>query len=142
MIKVTHYKIADYMKRIFVNGTFDVLHLGHLAMLNFAKSLGDHLTVAIDSDIRIKRLKGPTRPINSYTERKIMLENLKAVDEVKIFDTDEDLINIIKTCDIMVKGSDYKTLPIIGNEYIEVVLFERIDGYSSTKKIQDIIDRR
>ena len=130
------------MKRIFVNGTFDVLHLGHLAMLNFAKSLGDHLTVAIDSDTRIKRLKGPTRPINSYTERKIMLENLKAVDEVKIFDTDEDLINIIKTCDIMVKGSDYKTLPIIGKEYIEVVLFERIDGYSSTKKIQDIIDRR
>lgn len=130
------------MKRIFVNGTFDVLHLGHLAMLNFAKSLGDHLTVAIDSDTRIKRLKGPTRPINSYTERKIMLENLKAVDEVKIFDTDEDLINIIKTCDIMVKGSDYKTLPIIGKEYIEVVLFERIDGYSSTEKIQDIIDRR
>ena len=130
------------MKRIFVNGTFDVLHLGHLAMLNFAKGLGDHLTVAIDSDTRIKRLKGPTRPINSYTERKIMLENLKAVDEVKIFDTDEDLINIIKTCDIMVKGGDYKTLPIIGKEYIEVVLFERIDGYSSTKKIQDIIDRR
>jgi hypothetical protein len=57
------------------------------------------------------------------------------------FDTDEDLINIIKTCDIMVKGGDYKTLPIIGKEYVTVVLFERIDEYSSTKKIQHIIDR-
>jgi rfaE bifunctional protein nucleotidyltransferase chain/domain len=129
------------MKKVFVNGTFDILHLGHLAMLNFAKGLGDHLTVAIDSDARIKRLKGPSRPINSYVERRIMLENLKAVDEVKIFDTDEDLINIIKTCDIMVKGGDYKTLPIIGKEHIEVVLFDRIDGYSSTQKIQSIINR-
>jgi D-beta-D-heptose 7-phosphate kinase/D-beta-D-heptose 1-phosphate adenosyltransferase len=129
------------MTRVFVNGTFDVLHLGHLAMLNYAKTLGDHLVVAIDSDERVKRLKGPSRPINDVNERKIMLENLKAVDQVEIFDTDEDLINIIKTCDIMVKGGDYKTLPIIGKEYVTVVLFERIDEYSSTKKIQHIIDR-
>lgn len=128
-------------KRIFVNGTFDVLHLGHLALLNFAKSLGNHLTVAIDSDARVQRLKGPSRPINSVIERKIMLENLKAVNEVKIFDTDEDLINIIKTCDIMVKGGDYSSLPILGKEFIEVVLFDRINGYSSTEKIQDIIAR-
>ena len=124
-----------------MNGTFDVLHLGHLAMLNYAKTLGDHLVVAIDSDKRVKRLKGPSRPINNVNERKVMLENLKAVDQVEIFDTDEDLINIIKTCDIMVKGGDYKTLPIIGKEYVTVVLFERIDEYSSTKKIQHIIDR-
>jgi rfaE bifunctional protein nucleotidyltransferase chain/domain len=129
------------MKRVFVNGTFDVLHLGHLAMLNYAKTLGDHLVVAIDSDERVKRLKGSSRPINNVNERKVMLENLKAVDQVEIFDTDEDLINIIKTCDIMVKGGDYKTLPIIGKEYVTVVLFERIDEYSSTKKIQHIIDR-
>jgi D-beta-D-heptose 7-phosphate kinase/D-beta-D-heptose 1-phosphate adenosyltransferase len=129
------------MKRVFVNGTFDVLHLGHLAMLNYAKTLGDHLVVAIDSDERVKRLKGLSRPINNVNERKVMLENLKAVDQVEIFDTDEDLINIIKTCDIMVKGGDYKTLPIIGKEYVTVVLFERIDEYSSTKKIQHIIDR-
>lgn len=129
------------MKRVFVNGTFDVLHLGHLAMLNYAKSLGDCLVVAIDSDERVKRLKGPSRPINDVNERKVMLENLKSVDQVEIFDTDEDLINIIKTCDIMVKGGDYKTLPIIGKEFIDVVLFERIDEYSSTKKIQHIIDR-
>ena len=129
------------MKRIFVNGTFDVLHLGHLAMLNFAKSLGNHLVVAIDSDERVRKLKGLSRPINNVVERKVMLENLKAVDSVEIFDTDEDLINIIKTCDIMVKGGDYKTLPIIGKEFVTVVLFERIDEYSSTKKIQHIINR-
>lgn len=129
------------MKKIFVNGTFDVLHLGHLAMLNFAKSLGDYLVVGIDSDDRVKKLKGPNRPINSYSERKVMLENLKAVDEVQMFHTDEDLVNIIKTCDVMVKGGDYKTLPIIGKEYIEVILFDRINGYSSTEKIQNIITR-
>lgn len=129
------------MKKIFVNGTFDILHPGHLAMLNYAKSLGDILVVAIDSDDRIRRLKGFNRPINTLYERRIILENLKAVDEVKVFDTDTELIDLIKTCDIMVKGGDYKNLPIIGKEYIDVVLFEKINDYSSTKKIQDIINR-
>lgn len=129
------------MKRIFVNGTFDVLHVGHLALLNFAKTLGDHLVVGIDSDERVKYLKGKHRPINNVYERKVMLQNLKAVDEVAIFDTDEDLIELIKQSDIMVKGGDYSNLPIIGKEYTTVVLFERINGYSSTEKIQDIINR-
>lgn len=130
------------MKKIFVNGTFDVLHLGHLAMLNFARGLGDHLTVAIDSDERVKRLKGSTRPINNVLERKTLLENLKSVDKVEIFDTDQDLIDIISQCDIMVKGGDYRNLPIIGKDHIsEIILFDRIDGYSSTQKIQDIISR-
>ena len=129
------------MKRIFVNGTFDVLHVGHLALLNFAKTLGDHLIVGIDSDERVKDLKGKHRPINNVYERKVMLQNLKAVDEVAIFDTDEDLIELIKQSDIMVKGGDYSNLPIIGKEYTTVVLFERINGYSSTEKIQDIINR-
>jgi D-beta-D-heptose 7-phosphate kinase/D-beta-D-heptose 1-phosphate adenosyltransferase len=110
-------------------------------MLNFARSLGQHLTVAIDSDERVRRLKGPNRPINTVTERMILLKNLKAVDDVKVFDTDEDLIDIIKTCDIMVKGGDYSNLPIIGKEHIQVILFERINGYSSTEKIQDIVNR-
>lgn len=130
------------MKRVFVNGTFDVLHLGHLAMLNFAKGLGDYLVVAIDSDERVRRIKGPSRPINTVHERKTLLENLKAVDEVQIFDTDQDLIDIISSCDVMVKGGDYRTLPIIGKDNIsEIVLFDRIDEYSSTKKIQSIINR-
>ena len=88
------------MKKIVVNGTFDVLHLGHLALLNYAKSLGDHLTVAIDSDQRVKLLKGNTRPINSAVERKTLLENLRAVDQVEIFNLDSELIDIIKKCSI------------------------------------------
>jgi len=78
-------------KSVFVNGTFDILHLGHLALLNYAKSLGDTLFVAIDSDERIKLLKGPTRPIYDAFQRKTMLLNLKAVDEVEVFSSNEEL---------------------------------------------------
>ena len=127
------------MTRIFVNGTFDVLHRGHLELLAYARSLGDHLTVAIDSDRRVQEKKGQTRPINSYEDRAIMLKHIRWVDDVKEFDTDEDLINLIKTCDIMVKGSDYRDQQIIGEEFIKVIFFERINGYSSTGKIQDIL---
>ena len=130
------------MTKVFVNGTFDIIHLGHLAMLNFAKSLGDYLVVAIDTDERVKKLKGPTRPINNVIERKTLLENLKCVDEVQIFDTDQELIDIISKCDIMVKGGDYKTKPIIGIEVCKnIVLFDRLDEYSTTEKIQSIINR-
>jgi rfaE bifunctional protein nucleotidyltransferase chain/domain len=133
------------MKKIFVNGTFDIVHTGHLLLLNYAKSLGDHLLVAIDSDSRVQRLKGQSRPINNESERTSLLINLRSVDRVRIFETDEDLVNIIATYqpDIMVKGSDYKNQPIIGAEHCkEIAFFERINEYSTTKKIQYIIDRR
>lgn len=130
------------MKRIFVNGTFDILHRGHLELLAYARNLGDSLTVAIDSDRRVQEKKGQTRPINSYEDRAIMLKHIRWVDDVKEFDTDEDLINLIKKHDIMVKGSDYRDQPIVGEQFIKVVFFERIDGYSSTRKIQDIFNRR
>ena len=65
------------MKLIFVNGTFDILHRGHLELLNYAKSLGDFLLVGIDDDLRVKEKKGFTRPINSQDDRKFFLENLK-----------------------------------------------------------------
>lgn len=130
------------MKRIVVNGTFDVLHPGHIALLNYAKSLGDFLVVAIDADERVKQLKGTQRPINNQFERKLLLENLKAVDQVLIFDSSEELVEIIKSCAIMVKGSDYKGRSVIGELDCQVIYFDRIDEYSSTKKIQDIINRR
>jgi D-beta-D-heptose 7-phosphate kinase/D-beta-D-heptose 1-phosphate adenosyltransferase len=133
------------MKKIFVNGTFDIVHTGHLLLLNYARSLGDHLLVAIDSDSRVQRLKGQSRPINNESERTSLLINLRSVDRVRIFETDEDLVNIIATYqpDIMVKGSDYKNQPIIGAEHCkEIAFFERINEYSTTKKIQYIIDRR
>lgn len=130
------------MKRIFVNGTFDIIHRGHLQLLEFAKTLGDTLVVAIDSDRRVKELKGPTRPINNERERLYMLEAIRWVDRVYIFDTDNDLRSLISECDIMVKGDDYRGKPIVGEEVCkQLVFFEKLDGYSTTNKIQDIINR-
>ena len=129
------------MKKVVVNGTFDVLHPGHLALLNYAKSLGDVLIVAIDSDSRVSELKGPQRPINPQHERKLLLENLRAVDQVVIFNSPDELISIIKECNIMVKGSDYKGKSIIGEANCpQVVYYDRTE-HSSTQKIQDIINR-
>ena len=129
------------MKKVVVNGTFDVIHPGHLALLNYAKSLGDFLIVAIDADARVTSLKGPQRPINNQSERKLLLENLKAVDQVVIFNSSSELVDIIKNCALMVKGSDYKGRSVIGEADCQVVYFDRINEYSSTKKIQDIINR-
>lgn len=129
------------MKKIIVNGTFDIVHLGHLELLNYAKSMGDYLTVCIDSDIRVKEKKGNGRPINTEIERKTLLENLRCVDEVKIFSTDQELLDTIKENDIMVKGSDYKGKSVIGEKYCKVIYYERIEQYSTTKKIQSIINR-
>jgi len=129
------------MKKIIVNGTFDILHVGHIKLLEYAKSLGDYLTVAIDTDERVRSLKGNQRPINNSYERATMLMALKSVDMVAIFGTDEELIDLISNHDIMVKGSDYKGIPVIGEQHIKVIYYERIEEYSTTKKIQSIVDR-
>ncbi len=111
-------------------------------LLNYAKDLGDHLTVAIDTDERVKSKKGGSRPINNLFDRGYMLYNLKPVDEVKVFNTDEELIALIKECDVLVKGSDYKGKSVIGEKYAKrVIYYDRIPFYSTTKTIQDIIDR-
>ena len=130
--------------QIFVNGTFDILHPGHVQLLNYAKSLGDTLTVGIDSDRRVQEMKGPTRPVNSVGDRAYMLQNLKAVDYIVIFDSDEELERCIKTVkpDIMVVGSDWKDKSVIGSMYsAELRFFDRIEEYATTKTIQVIINR-
>ena len=131
-------------KSIFVNGTFDILHPGHIQLLNYAKSLGDTLTVGIDSDRRVREKKGPTRPVNSVGDRAYMLQNLKAVDYIVVFDSDEELERCIKTVkpDIMVVGSDWKDKSVIGSMYsAELRFFDRIEEYATTKTIESIIDR-
>jgi rfaE bifunctional protein nucleotidyltransferase chain/domain len=133
------------MKTIVVNGTFDILHRGHLDILNRAKTLGDFLLVCIDTDERVKELKGNDRPINAELDRVLLLANLKSVDMVLTFGSDQELENILKEYqpEVMVKGSDWQGKPIVGEQYCkEIVFIERTDGYSTTKTIQDIIDRR
>lgn len=131
------------MKTIFVNGTFDILHPGHVQLLNYARSLGDSLIVAIDSDRRVRELKGTSRPINSEDDRKFMLESLRSVDTVWFFDSDQELEDICRLYNpVMVKGSDYKGKHIIGQQYCkEIVFYDRIEPYSTTRAIQDISSR-
>lgn len=131
--------------RIVVNGTFDLLHLGHVSLLKFAKSFDNaYVLVLIDSDRRVKDLKGNSRPVSTQEERKFLLESLKYVDSVDIFNSDLELKEKIKNFnpDVMIKGSDYQGMPIIGSEYCkEIVFYDRIEEYSTTKKIQNIINR-
>lgn len=132
------------MTKVIVNGTFDILHRGHLELFDYAKSCGGYLLVAIDTDRRVKELKGETRPIHNQYDRKFHLEMLKPIDEVRLFDSREELIKIIEDYkpDIMVKGSDYKGRSVIGETYVpEVIYFERIGEYSTTKTIQNIVNR-
>jgi len=128
-----------------VNGTFDVLHPGHIALLNTARSYGDHLVVAIDTDRRVKELKGDKRPINNQNDRRIMLSALKAVDIVELFDSKEELIKLMERYqpDIYVKGSDWKhDTKSTAHQYCkEVIYYDRIEEYSSTRIIESIINR-
>jgi D-beta-D-heptose 7-phosphate kinase/D-beta-D-heptose 1-phosphate adenosyltransferase len=131
-------------KKIFVNGTFDLLHVGHLQLLNHARGLGDFLTVAIDNDERVAEKKGLDRPILPAKERLFHLMNLRAVDEGFIFDSDEALELVISKVkpDIMVVGSDWRGKEIVGSNYAgEVQFFDRLPEWSTTDVIQRIINR-
>jgi rfaE bifunctional protein nucleotidyltransferase chain/domain len=133
------------MVRVFVNGSFDLLHTGHLDLLYYAKSLGDHLHVAIDTDERIGYNKGYDRPINPLHIRKAIMQSLKPVDSVSVFGSDEELINTVRAVspDIMVKGSDWRGKRVIGEEYCgKVIFYERVNNESTTKIIEDFIARR
>jgi rfaE bifunctional protein nucleotidyltransferase chain/domain len=125
------------VKRVFVNGTFDLLHPGHVSLLQFAREQGDWLRVAIDTDQRVTRLKGAGRPIQDQHSRVMILGALRSVDEVMTFDTDQDLLDLMAGHDVMVKGSDYRDLPILGSDTgIEIVFFPRIKRFSTSSTIQ------
>lgn len=122
-------------KLIWVNGTFDVMHAGHIQLLEYAKSLGDYLVVGIDRDERVRERKGPTRPINSCEMRMIFLRSIRAVDKVVSFEDDEALRNWIKIFKpkIMVVGEEYQDKEVIGSKFAEeVIFFEKFGDYSTT----------
>lgn len=128
------------MKKVFVNGTFDVLHLGHLSLLSYAADCGDYLLVALDSDSRVSNAKGPTRPFNNLNTRKTIMSTLRMVDQVACFSSDEELESIISeySPDIMIVGSDWADKPIVGSKYAKSLLFfDRIPEFSTTSSLDN-----
>lgn len=126
--------------KIWVNGTFDVFHPGHLTLLKYAANKGE-LHVGLDSDRRVKEKKGNNRPVFNISQRKELLESLKFVHSVYVFDNDWELKEMINKSEanIMVIGSDYENKEIIGKELFgEIIYFDRIKGISSTDLIQFI----
>ena len=131
-------------KTICVSGGFDPLHVGHVRYLNEAKNLGNILIVGLNSDNSVKKIKGPSRPINGLEDRALILLALKSVDYVVSFD-DETPLNLIKKVmpDILVKGGDYKIEDIVGHKdviknggSVQSLPFHK--GYSSTQLINQI----
>lgn len=132
-------------KIVFTNGVFDIIHEGHISSLSEAASFGDILIVAVNSDASVKRLKGPTRPINGEQARALVLASIVVTDAVVIFeeDTPLELIQALLP-DVLVKGGDYTVDQIAGAKEVianggEVKLSAIVPGISTTgiiKKMQ------
>lgn len=134
-------------KVVFTNGCFDILHRGHVTYLNEAKAQGDILVLGLNSDASVKRLKGETRPVNNEQDRKFLLENLRCIDFVYIFEEDTPY-NLIKEIqpDVLVKGGDWKPEDIVGSDIVqanggEVKSLNFVDGFSTTSTIEKIQDQ-
>lgn len=123
------------MKRVWVNGCFDVLHLGHVRMLEFAKSLGGNLVVGIDSDTRVSKLKGEGRPINNQLSRSEFLVALRSVDSVVVFDSKPEMRKLLRIHRItdMVIGEEYKEKEITGSDLVDRIhFFPKVESLSTT----------
>lgn len=127
-------------KIVFTNGCFDILHAGHVSVLEFARSKGDVLVVGLNSDASVRRLKGPSRPVNGQADRALVLAALESVSAVCIFNEDTPY-RLIKTVspDVLVKGGDYKPSEIVGREFAkQVVRFALLKGRSTTNIIKKV----
>ncbi|MBF0464794.1 MAG: D-glycero-beta-D-manno-heptose 1-phosphate adenylyltransferase [Nitrospirae bacterium] len=131
---------TDGKKIVFTNGCFDIIHVGHTRYLTMAKSLGDILIVAVNSDDSVSRLK-PGRPIVSEYERAEVLASLSMVDYVVIFNEDTPYETICELCpDVLVKGGDWKKQDIVGADIVpEVHSLPFVDGRSTTEIINKIL---
>ena len=126
--------------KVWVNGTFDVLHIGHIRLLEFANSFGE-VRVGLDEDIRVKDKKGKNRPINPIEKRVEFISSIRYVKSVVSFNSDEELRQRINEygADIIVIGDDYKDKLVIGSELVEeVIFFPKIEGYSTSKLLNDV----
>jgi len=128
-------------KLVFTNGCFDIIHAGHVYYLTEAKKLGDVLIVGLNTDDSVRRLKGHLRPINAEQDRAVVLNALKPVDYVVMFDEDTP-IELIKQVrpDFLVKGADYERKNIVGADFVEsyggrVATIEFVEGKSTTNII-------
>lgn len=122
------------MKKVWVNGSFDILHLGHIKLLEFASTFGN-VRVGLDSDNRIREKKGEGRPYNTLEDRVEFMRGIKFVNDIVTFSTNDGLIESIRDYqpDLMVIGDDYNYHTIIGIEYIpKVVFFNKLKGKSTT----------
>ncbi len=127
-------------KIVFTNGCFDILHAGHVSVLEFSRAKGDVLIVGMNSDASVRRLKGPSRPVNTQSDRALVLASLESVSAVSIFeeDTPYNLIKIVRP-DVLVKGGDYKPSEIVGREFAKkVVRFALLKGRSTTNIIKKV----
>ena len=125
--------------KVWINGTFDILHIGHIRLLNFAKSFGT-IRVGLDTDERVREKKGIQRPFNKLEYRMEFISSIAGVDSVVSFGTDDELRNCIKEYepDVMVIGGEYKYKEIIGLEYVpHIEFFDKIEGISTTKILND-----
>ena len=140
-IKTLSSKLHNQGKKIvFTNGCFDILHVGHVKYLEVAKSYGDILILGLNADSSVKKLKGPTRPINTQDDRAYILASLESVDYVVIFEeeTPYELIKLIKP-HVLVKGGDYEGKEVVGQDIAdELKLVQFVDGKSTTNTIKRI----
>lgn len=133
---------------VFTNGCFDILHPGHIELLQKARALGSKLVVGINSDESVRRIKGPNRPLFTASERSAVLLALECVDEVRVFDesTPERLIKEIEP-DVLVKGGDWKEVEIIGADFVKaqggkVVTIPLVEGYSTSSILSRLNEDR
>ena len=131
------------IKKIWVNGTFDVLHPGHIKLLEFAKAQGEHLAVGLDTDDRVTNLKGEGRPFHTLEDRMFAIRSIKYVDEVFTFSSDDELRELMMEYNptIHVIGSDYveQYKRIVGLGIAEeLVFFDRLEDYSSSRIIEQM----
>jgi len=123
------------MKRIWLNGCFDVLHYGHFQLIAHAVSLGGQVKIGIDSDRRVKESKGKDRPFHTQNQRISNLLQIEGVNGVVVFDSDKELSNLIKDYkpDVFVIGDDYRDKGIIGKKHAKKIeYFPRVEGFSTT----------